>query len=358
MELREFLNVYGSSRPISGISVQSLAKCCTLDPGTTHLTLLALPERTRKRLSQRLSRPLEESSHFGPLPQDKATFCDHLLSIFGDAWDVARYFFIDRGASIAYEEFEESAQSLGLAGIFPNLRRIFRQLVGKWQLNELQFVAAIQSIDCEPTAAGHRNSQLKDQLRGKFASVLESFTCLAAKSPKITVQHLFSRLKVFGVDVRLSQLRESFPHSVVNFQSFKEFWCQKTNYCAVKNCERDRAPHSSYCPQHSQSFCTRTGKFLENLQNQIPKRAITGALKDTSALKRKMESCFPGLTYSKKGITALQEFLAFADKSAFTLSKGYKGRSESPKKRKVAASFPLTAKRFSFSQSPIRRAKC
>ena len=334
------MKIYGKSQKttgFTGITIESLTKC--VHSSSSILSNRSNSIKSKKKISlvktqsfstRSSSNALEDSinklnftlPHKNflenpglPKENDKKVFLDHLLEIFHNPEKTAEYFFINRGDFITFEEFLESLESLSIQEIYPENKKIFKNLAKpqKFLLKE-QFFSELFLTQCTEF---NENLKLLQDIRLKlmktFGNYIKAFEEISCGSSFITLGMLDIIVKKLNFSLEKDQVFEVFlkytNNNKMHFKEFKEFWIGKEGICLVKSCEETCQEFSLYCKKHFQCVLLRGEEIFHRLQTVVKREQLFQFFQQVLAEEVSSSINIHGVELQKREIQALKEIL-------------------------------------------------
>lgn len=350
-DFQEFFKQYGKPNKtlsLSTIPLQSLAKCVI-----PNLLKLASPRikkkitliRTQsfstrsstKTLGENVSslnltipyQPVEESPYIKV--QEKEVFFSALLEKFSCPETATDYFFIDRDYFLNFEEFFDSANTLGvnsnidLLGVFKELTQKKDALEKKEFFDNLFYLACKDLDDVSLLIA-----EFRSRLHSLFTTHVRAFQEIAGNKSYVSLNILEEVSDKLGMNLRRSQLVEMFSRyqseCQLRFKDFKCFWLGKEGICAVKSCEESVAHAFSYCSAHFKCLSNRGEEIFSKLQLILKQQQLLSLTQEILKDEKKKGYLVNGFELQKKDVQALKEFLKIHGFSKQRLVKSVKNR--------------------------------
>lgn len=337
--LKEFLKNYGKSKKsvsLSGITIETLTKC--LRSSASSISNRSPSIKSKKKISlikthsfstRSSSNVLEESSNklnytlpqrdiiepLFPKASDKQVLIEHILDIFENPEQATDYFFLDRGLTLFFEDFNESISCLGLSPVYIKIKDIFKSLAkSKLCITKQEFYQELFDTQCKEIDETMKVVyDFRAKLIKTFGNHVKAFEEISGGRNCITYLMMENIGKKLGVRVENGQIGKMFKSSLpgvkIHFKEFKEFWTGKEHVCMVKSCEEGVENGEIYCQKHIKCLVVRGEGIYSKLQMIMKREQLVAFSQEILKEDKKRPRFISSLELKKKDIQALKEFL-------------------------------------------------
>ncbi|OMJ66909.1 hypothetical protein SteCoe_36092 [Stentor coeruleus] len=336
--LKEFLKNHGKSKKsysLSGITIETLTKCLHSSASSISNRSPSIKSKKKNSLiktqsfsTRSSSNVLEESSNrlnytlpqrdiiepVFPKASDKQVFIEHILDIFENPEQATDYFFLDRGLTLFFDDFNESISCLGLSEVYIKIKDIFKSLAkSKLCITKQEFYQELFDTQCkeiDETMKVVYNFRAK--LIKTFGNHIKAFEEISGGRNCITCLMMENIAKKLGVRVENGQIVKMFkcnlPGMKIHFKEFKEFWTGKDHVCMVKSCDKDVENGEVYCKKHIKCLVIRGEGIYSKLRMIMKREQLLAFSQEILKDDKKRPRFISSLELKKKDIQALKEF--------------------------------------------------